>query len=186
MKKISIAISIILAFLLILSSCGKKEESTPGEKIVVIGETVFTVDENMNTISDGKDTYRYSYQASGAGYTLRLIYPNGYTWTWTQNGNSGYGTASLDRDHTGYQDPFTLQDALEYKAPKQKGESHIGIGLLLLALGLFNTLKPEVAWMLSDGWKFKNAEPSDAALGLTRVGGVIMILIGIIAIISSF
>lgn len=56
--------------------------------------------------------------------------------------------------------------------------------LILILLGLLNLLKPEVSWYLSDGWKFKDAEPSDLALGLARVVGVIMIIVGLIGLLS--
>ena len=50
--------------------------------------------------------------------------------------------------------------------------------LLLWAIGLFNVLAPRAAWYLSYGWRFKDAEPSDAALMMARIGGVIAIIIG--------
>lgn len=53
------------------------------------------------------------------------------------------------------------------------------IGLIALVIGVVNIASPETAWYLSDGWKYKDAEPSDEALLLTRVGGGAAILIGL-------
>ena len=55
------------------------------------------------------------------------------------------------------------------------------IGLLFLAVGLWNAISPYSSWYLSHGWRYKNAEPSDLALGLTRAGGIFAILLGILA-----
>lgn len=53
------------------------------------------------------------------------------------------------------------------------------IGLIALIIGVVNIASPETAWYLSDGWKYKDAEPTDEALLLTRVGGGAAILIGL-------
>ena len=52
--------------------------------------------------------------------------------------------------------------------------------LILIALGLFELLAPEASWYISHGWKYKDAEPSEAALAFTRIGGGIVIAAGII------
>jgi hypothetical protein len=40
---------------------------------------------------------------------------------------------------------------------------------------------PRMMWYLSEGWKFKNAEPSGCVLAVYRIGGVIglVVLLGI-------
>jgi len=50
--------------------------------------------------------------------------------------------------------------------------------LIFIILGIIGTFFPKVSWYISEGWKFKDAEPSTAALIITRVGGVISIMIG--------
>ncbi|KEO84154.1 DUF6199 family natural product biosynthesis protein [Tumebacillus flagellatus] len=52
--------------------------------------------------------------------------------------------------------------------------------LIIILIGVLNVLFPQAAWYLRAGWQFKNAEPSDAALIMGRVSGVIAILIGIV------
>lgn len=52
------------------------------------------------------------------------------------------------------------------------------IGVLVIALGLFNLLAPEQAWYFSKGWQFKDAEPSDSALYKHRICGAVIIILG--------
>lgn len=38
-------------------------------------------------------------------------------------------------------------------------------------------ISPRFMWTISEGWKFRDAEPSDAYLAMTRVMAVIMLLL---------
>ena len=58
------------------------------------------------------------------------------------------------------------------------------IGLVVFVLGIFTAANPEDAWYWSNGWRFKNAEPSDLALTLTRIGGILSIIYGILLILG--
>ncbi|MFF2481048.1 DUF6199 family natural product biosynthesis protein [Paenibacillus sp. NPDC058071] len=58
-------------------------------------------------------------------------------------------------------------------------------GFILFILGIVAVLSPNTAWYLSIGWKFKDAEPSDAALFMHRVGGIIGVVFGLILLVSS-
>ncbi|MBR4875431.1 MAG: hypothetical protein IKU95_02965 [Clostridia bacterium] len=52
-------------------------------------------------------------------------------------------------------------------------------GLLVVALGLLNLMDPMTMWKISEGWKYKHAEPSDGYLLFLRIGGFVCILFGI-------
>lgn len=52
--------------------------------------------------------------------------------------------------------------------------------IICLIIGVFNLLCPYGAWLLTQGWRFRDAEPSDFALTMARVSGVIAIIIGIV------
>jgi len=43
-----------------------------------------------------------------------------------------------------------------------------------LIVGILN---PQLAWEMSEGWKFKNAEPSEAYLIMTRVMSVVILFV---------
>ncbi len=60
------------------------------------------------------------------------------------------------------------------------------IALLFIALGVLSIIKPRTGWYLSVGWKFKSAEPSDLALGMQVLGGIIAVIIGIVMFFMSF
>jgi len=59
-------------------------------------------------------------------------------------------------------------------------------GLVFILFGLFAALSPETAWQLQEGWKFRNAEPSDLALVMTRIGGVFTIVVGLLLLLGVF
>ena len=46
---------------------------------------------------------------------------------------------------------------------------------LFMFMGIISLLFPKVSWWLGAGWQFKNAEPSNLALVVARLGGVIAI-----------
>ena len=49
---------------------------------------------------------------------------------------------------------------------------------ILLIVGVISIFSPETAWRLFEGWKFRDAEPSDAVLVYIRVAGAIEIVAG--------
>lgn len=57
------------------------------------------------------------------------------------------------------------------------------VAFLLIVMGIFQLVSPQTAWYLSYGWRYKDAEPSDIALVMERVGGVVAIIVGIIILI---
>ena len=64
-----------------------------------------------------------------------------------------------------------------------KEPKNVLVIILLLLIGIFNAVSPETAWYLSDGWKYKNAEPSEEALGVTRLGGIVALVLGVMMIL---
>ena len=59
-------------------------------------------------------------------------------------------------------------------------------GILLLALGIFMFFRPDLVWKLTERWKsYRANEPSDFYLLCTKIGGVIVMLIGIAIIFLS-
>lgn len=58
-------------------------------------------------------------------------------------------------------------------------------GCLFIIVGLIAAISPYSAWYLSVGWKFKDAEPSDLALGAERIVGIVLVIAGFIMVLSS-
>ncbi len=42
---------------------------------------------------------------------------------------------------------------------------------------------PEKVWYLSEGWRYKNLEPSEQYLRASRIGGFVGLIIGVIILI---
>lgn len=110
---------------------------------------------------------------------------NGETWTYQRypGGSSVSGPAAAQTDPQ-------LVDAIvkEWERlnpewvdpPAPRSPWRIPLGLAVIGLGGTEVWHPRFFWFLSDGWRFRNAEPSDLALGLERLGGVITVVVGLV------
>ena len=178
--KHKLTITCILLLALSLTACTQKEVQTAYS--VGIENMQFTVDTQNMTISDGMHIYQF--EVSGGNTTI--TYPNGATFYWSWSGNVGSGGWSEDYDDSTYTDGHILLQALEMKPGTQNKRERSGnplAGLLILGLGLWNAVAPYSSWYLSHGWRYKDAEPSDAALGFTRFSGIAAIIVGIILLL---
>ena len=70
-------------------------------------------------------------------------------------------------------------ELVNFQPPRESSGNPL-LGLLAIAVGIFNLAVPRTAWYLSYGWRFKDAEPSDAALALGRLGGGIAVFAGLL------
>lgn len=162
---------------LALALCGC---SAPAEYTVTRDGREYTVDREAGTISDGTHTYSYTFSGDAGSYEATIEYPNGATYWWRQErGGMGYGGWSEGYDEALYAEGDTLLEVLQEKAPRARS-GYGGMGLLLIPVGVFCAVWPRAAWELSHGWRFRNAEPSDAALAVNRICGVLVVLVGII------
>ena len=194
-KRISI---FLLTALLILGLCAcaeKKTQSALEPYTTGWDGTVYTVtpiDNYKGTITDGTNTYSYRYDTSGSSYGVTFTYPDGETYRCTQNGSTSSGaafssgSASLDFDFDKYPDGMTLDRVLK-RSPAAKHEEKStkswGIILFLLFVGGINTACPQLTWYLDVGWKVKDGEPSEAALGWSRTVGVVLLIVAVVMMI---
>ena len=145
----------------------------------------YVVDTVSKKISDGTHTYRYSLDGDSGGYSIEITYPDGSTYWWRTQSSGfgvGYGGWSDDYDENRYVNGDILCDILEDEVPEERDPKPILLIVVLLAIGIFNAVSPHTAWYLENGWRFKNAEPSDLALGMTRLAGIVFIAVAIIMI----
>ena len=56
---------------------------------------------------------------------------------------------------------------------------------VVIIIGVINILVPKVMWQLYEGWKFKDAEPSDLALVMHRIGGVLLIIMAVLILLNK-
>lgn len=59
------------------------------------------------------------------------------------------------------------------------------IPIVIIIASLVSIWSPRTSWYLQEGWKYKNVEPSDAALTMVRIGGVLGVIGGIVFLIVS-
>lgn len=184
---------LLFAVMLVLSLCACAEKQSQTDVCapysVEYNHTLYTVtpaDETTGTISDGTETYSYQYEPHIQGYRVKFTYPDGETYTWTDDGGSMSGTTSSGFDFDKYPDGWTLSDILLQNGSAktaQKAEKNVALILLLLVLGIGNAAFPKAAWYLETGWKIKDAEPSDAALAWNRGIGIVVIVVAVIMMI---
>lgn len=182
-KKQIVYLSLILtALIFIFCSCSPHETQYTVEKNGV----VFEVNKEAETISDGTNIYNYSFKGNDTHYSVNITYPDGSAYWWDMNGYMGNGGWSENYDPEKYADgdiltKILLEDAP--KAPKHSGGNLFAI-ILLFALGIFNISAPYAAWYLQYGWRYKEAEPSEAVLVFNRFSGVVAIIIAVILIFA--
>lgn len=183
-------LAVLAALVLSLSACAEKQTKNALEPYTTGWDgavyTVTPLDAYKGTISDGTNTYSYRYDTGGTGYSVTFTYPDGETYTWTENSSSGRGEASLNFDFEKYPSGMVLKRVLE-QSPSAKSEKkstkNWGIILFLLFVGGINTACPQLTWYLDVGWKVKDGEPSEAALGWSRTVGVVLLIVAVVMMI---
>lgn len=180
MKRINCLLLFIITIML-LCSC------TQGESLYKIEKSgiALEVNKETNTIYDGTNMYYFNFAGNKSDYEIEITYPDGSTyWCEMDNGSGNMGWSN-DYNPGKYIDGDILASTLLEDAPKASKHSDVSViaFLVLIILGVFNIVSPQFAWYLQYGWRYKDAEPSDMALVINRVGGVVIILIGIFLLI---
>ena len=62
---------------------------------------------------------------------------------------------------------------------------YIFLAVFLIIFGIINFLFPRLSWRLKLGWRAKDSEPSDAVLIITRIIGIVAIIIGVYLLFVS-
>lgn len=117
--------------------------------------------------------------ATGGEITVTLA--NGVSATRKYTESGAYWAAGIGASS---EDMIKIEQAYELWAgstpPARERSGNPLVGILLLLFGSLNAAFPRVAWYLKDGWKFQDAEPSDEALMLYRVGGGLAAVVGLV------
>lgn len=176
MKKLYVLI-VTLFISLSLVACSSSGSSNT--YTVTLKDTVFTVDNGNGTVFDGVNTYNYTISGDSSKYRMEVTYPDGSTYWQHMSGNVGTGGWSDDYDRKRYVDGETLCFVLKSAVPKSRTYPLYVIGLLII-VGLISAAFPQVVWYCSYGWRYRDAEPSEAALLVCRGTGVLALVIGIV------
>lgn len=176
MKKRLCPVFLSVLLCLTMTACGKEDTYT-----VTRGNSTYTVDTVNTTISDGEYTYQYDLSGSAEKYRLEITYPDGSTYWWNQNDGIGHGGWDYDYSENRYADGDVLRDILE-EGMEDGGPAlrFLPVSILLAAVGLWGLISPYSAWYVSHGWRYKDAEPSEAALAVERFGGGFAVFLAVV------
>ncbi len=170
MKRIIVFIMVCLSCIL-LCAC---------EETIIEGSNYgkeYRIDKGQHIIEYDHNIYRYEVN----GDNIKIITPLGNMGSYTYSGIVISGSSSEDDFPT-----WEVATVIGDEVIKKEGNSSSGLsvimGVIMIVVGLINALVPDVAWQLKEGWKYRNAEPSDMALILIRLGGIGIILFGILAL----
>lgn len=162
-------ITALVMLALLVTGCAKKEK--------------FVVDTLNHTISDGSYTYEYSDTVEGDVRTIVIRYPDGGTYTWTQDGGEAKGNmqcgTGISRKANG---AVLLQAILNPQAEEPEQPSVqwllIVVGVVVAGIGLLEVLFPVTVWNIFMRWYYKE-DPGEYALTRIISGGLGGIVVGI-------
>ena len=139
---------------------------------------------SVGMVQTDKGIYSFVWNQKGE---LKITYPDQTQFTYRKNGG-GISSIDFDPESKGYISGIAMawgiESAIEAAQSKKDGGYALP-GILLLALGAWNAFAPRSAWYFSYGWRFRNAEPSDVALAVQTIGGVILLLVGGICLLAA-
>lgn len=172
----------LLVLVLLLTACGQGGASV--QDVMYGGET-YTVDtENQTITHDGAVIQVTWIERGGNDQKWTFTYPDGSAYWWEQSGGvvmGGwlYGCDSERSEQ--YADGNVLREVWMQSLQNgfQWGANPLP-GLLLILFGAVGAAAPKAVWYLDCGWRYRNAEPSDLALLVHRVGGGIAVLVGLV------
>ena len=209
MLKRIIAVILLAVTVLTLVACQQAPEGFTWRHIYENGEVVallINFDTQTITVSDDKhsaiavgsdgtllestsaekgDVYRYTYDDGD----ITITYPNGATW-WENTSDTGaVGGWSGDYDTNRYIDGSTLGQelTLAYQYARKDWDEVVIIGLLclvIIGLGVVAIVHPELGYELKYRMWFENVEPTEFALRMSQLTGVIMIVGAAIAFLT--
>ena len=193
---------ILLLLVLVLMLCGCRHEGVRAPEYTVKDRegTVWTIDPQKRTITDGKDVFEFKIKGDKEEYTIWIYYPGGETYTQdlingevyenlrsTSYLSFQYFTFDFFGFHYGYVDgPFGYPSGEELAAlvyPLIREEvppKNLLLPILLIALGCANILYPKVFWIPRYGMDFRYVELSDRTKLLQNLAGVAVIVLGIV------
>ena len=184
MKK---AVTTLIALLLLatLTACGEVSEAAT-QLTPSIGGVVYTVDTEAGTVTDGEYTYHYELTGDAENYTIEVTYPDGSTWhseAYDGGSTCGWSDDYGPGDYLSGESIFALVRSTLPEPREGPSGGRIFLAIILFCAGAIGVFAPHVAWYIEWGWRFRNAEPSSAALAVHRIAGAALIVIGVVILI---
>ena len=176
LRAVGIIFICILYFVVFTSCAGQNSGRRMGYHNDVFYEVNFIENElTYNDISykfeinSGKCTI--TYPDGSEFWSIVNTFNDGSMGSWRSSGKS-YNYSSNK-----YAPGEVLVDILE-SATQRRTYPNLLPSILLIIVGIIEAVYPRAFWYLTTGWKFKDVEPSDAALISHRVAGFAIIIFG--------
>ncbi len=130
------------------------------------------------------------YLVSGTPTEVDVTFPDGRTLTGSYMADSMAflappGDSVTAEEWSKVDDLRTIVFSEAVNPQQSRNPSMVLAALVLAAVGLLEAINPHLAWQISEGWRYKNVEPSEAYLVISRIAGVVMIVIALLLIFSS-
>ena len=170
---------IFLAFA--LAGCYSYQEPAGSVRSSSDGVSYF-LDYNKKSIVYNGVEYTYAVDGSRKNPTITITYPNGATYFSGENASDW----SDNYDETLFTPGKELVKLIRpsYTAVRKgPGAWNFIMAAICIVTGLFDAIFPRKAWALDHlfkAWQYKSTEPSNDGLTMTRFGGIILIIVGVI------
>jgi hypothetical protein len=157
-----------------------------GKKIIIHGGN----GEYLVT-TDGR-TYSTTISGTKENYNINVNTSENTSIFYTKQGNVYYSGSSSNNDKDSeIMDGFLEKviPIMEFGDSNEKMQFNGGIflfALICMIMGIISFLNPKLSFILREGWKYENVEPSENYLFFAKAGGAVGIIIGIILVCISF
>jgi len=180
-KKQAILLMVIILLLSLLSGCSSQQNT-----MTIDGKSV-TLNLESREIQADEQVYHYVTDEA----QIEIEYPNGMVFRRVYEAEGTVDdwiktTETVDTtylDKMGYFEPNVLINQVIRFSPdsdSNQKDSPSALGVFLVTLGILNVLFPKWFWNIQYGWRYKNTEPTDTAINIQRLGGIIAIIVGFI------
>lgn len=165
--------AVVMLSALLMAACSKKQETV---YTVVYQNKDFVIDTENQTIAVDGNVYEVHTERD----RIEITYPNGATYWWENSDGGGYGGWSEGYDNKTYINGLVLVRVLSSENKHTPNPANRIPAILLMIFGILNATFPYFFWYISHGWYYKNAEPSDLALGINRFGGIAVMVFSVL------
>jgi len=185
MKRFIFTLLLTLSLLALIAGCEYVPEETEHIYKVFLNDEEYLVDYAKGTITHDGAVYEYTFDDD----SYSITYPNGASYWMNSDGMFTNGGWSDNYDANTYVSGETLEEVIttaHHLRNSNRGsfKGNFLVGLLVIGIGVLTISFPKTHWFMSWGWRYKNAEPSNAALTMSVITGVIIIIAGVILLFT--
>lgn len=195
-------LTLILFLSMVLSACSAQSRAVTFDRVTYQyqqtqgnSESYAAPDGKTLQIETAGDETRVTvngqeYVVKGTETQLTVTFPDGRELTKQYEQNSSIGSTGLgvEASMQDWDRVDALREMVFHTAQNQKSNSvtwHFLLGAAIFGIGLFQVVNPRLAWQVSEGWRYVNVEPSELYMGVSRLAGVVLMLIALFVAFSG-